>query len=71
MLALQKRREATAGALIKANEQAEEMKAQLRPLRGEMEKLELQRACLEEKLKLTHLQRREDMGQYKVRHGEG
>uniref|UniRef100_A0A3P8RMC4 Syncoilin, intermediate filament protein n=1 Tax=Amphiprion percula TaxID=161767 RepID=A0A3P8RMC4_AMPPE len=65
LLALLKRREATAGALVKAKEQAQELKAQLGPFREEIQKLKLQKACLEEKLKLIHIQRREDVGQYK------
>ncbi|XP_035038873.1 uncharacterized protein sync [Hippoglossus stenolepis] len=65
LLALLKRREATAGALVKAKEQAQELRAQLRPLRDEIQKLKLQRACLEEKLKLIHLHRREDAGRNK------
>lgn len=67
MLALLKRREAAAGALVKAKEQAQEQRAQLRPLKDEIQKLKLQRACLEEKLNLVHMQRKEDVGQYKVR----
>ncbi|XP_045915536.1 uncharacterized protein sync [Micropterus dolomieu] len=65
LLTLLKRREATGGALVKAKEQAQELKAQLRPLKEEIETLKLQRACLEEKLKLIHIQRKEDVGQYK------
>lgn len=65
LLALLKRREATAGAIVKAKEQAQELRAQLRPLTEEIEKLKLQRACLEEKLNLIHMQRRENVGQYK------
>ncbi|GAA6231846.1 caldesmon-like [Lates japonicus] len=65
LLALLKRREATAGALVKAKEQAQELRSQLRPLKEEIQKLTLQRACLEEKLKLIHIHRREDVGQYK------
>ncbi|XP_022602816.1 cytospin-B-like [Seriola dumerili] len=65
LLALLKRRDATAGALVKAKEQAQELRAQLGPLREEIQKLKLQRACLEEKLKLIHIHRREDVGQYK------
>ncbi|XP_042362167.1 syncoilin [Plectropomus leopardus] len=65
LLTLLKRREATAGALVKAKEQAQELRAQLRPLKEELQKLNLQRACLEEKLKLIHMQRREDIAQYK------
>lgn len=66
MLALLKRREATAGALVKAKEQAQELKAQLGPLKEEIQKLKLHRACLEEKLKLIHIHWREDVGHYKV-----
>lgn len=66
LLALLNRREATAGALVKAKDQAQELKAQLRPLKEEIEKLKLQRACLEEKLNLIHIHRREDVAQYKV-----
>ncbi|KAL6100139.1 sync [Pungitius sinensis] len=65
LLTLLKRREATAGALLKAKEQGRELKAQLGPLTEEIQKLNLQRACLEEKLKLVHFQRREEVGQYK------
>uniref|UniRef100_UPI0037E90D57 vimentin n=1 Tax=Semicossyphus pulcher TaxID=241346 RepID=UPI0037E90D57 len=65
MVTLLKRREVTAEALVKAKEQAQELKAQLRPLKEEIQKLNLQRACLEEKLRLTYIQRREDVGQYK------
>ncbi|KAM9386057.1 uncharacterized protein sync [Pholidichthys leucotaenia] len=65
LLALLKRRESTAGALVKTKEQAQELRAQLRPLRVEIEKLILQKTCLEEKLKLIHIQRREEVGQYK------
>jgi len=66
LLALLKRREAAAGALVKAKEQAQELRAQLRPLGEEIQQLQLQRACLEEKLKLIHIQRWEDVGRYKV-----
>ncbi|XP_062266127.1 syncoilin [Platichthys flesus] len=65
LLALLKRREATAGALVKAKEQAQELRAQLRPLRDEIQQLKLRRACLEEKLKLICIHRKEDAGRYK------
>lgn len=71
LIALLKRREVTAGALVKAKEQAQELRAQLRPLKEEIQKLKLQRACLEEKLKLIHIQRRDDVGQYKVSRKQG
>uniref|UniRef100_A0A8C5EKD2 Syncoilin-like n=1 Tax=Gouania willdenowi TaxID=441366 RepID=A0A8C5EKD2_GOUWI len=66
LLALMKRKETTADALVKVKENTQELKSQLRPLREEIQKLKLQRSCLEEKLKLIHIQRGEDVGQYKV-----
>lgn len=66
LVALLKRREAAAGALVKAKEQAQELRAQLRPLKEESQELKLKRACLEEKLKLIHMQRGEDVQHYKV-----
>lgn len=71
LIALTKRREANAGALVKAKEQAQELRAQLRPLEEEIQRLTLQRACLEEKLKLLDIRRRDDVGQYKVRRKRG
>lgn len=65
-MALLKRREATAGALVKTKQQAQELRAQLRPLREEVHQLELKRACLDEKLQLIALRRREHVGRYKV-----
>lgn len=66
LVALLKRRETTAGALVKTKHQAQELRAQLRPLREELQQLELKRACLDEKLHLIALQRREHVGRYKV-----
>ncbi|XP_020498816.2 centrosome-associated protein CEP250 [Labrus bergylta] len=67
MLALLKRREVTAESLVKSKEQNQELRTKLRPLKEEIQKLILQRTCLEEKLKLTHMQRREDVVHYKER----
>lgn len=53
-------------AVVKAKEQAQELRAQLRPLKEENQGLILRRACLEEKLKLIHTQRKEDVQHYKV-----
>ncbi|KAM9775949.1 trichohyalin [Syngnathus typhle] len=64
LLALQKRKETTTGACVKAKEQTRELKAQLGPLREETQTQVLQRACLEEKLKLVHIQMREDAEHY-------
>uniref|UniRef100_A0A3P9PZT5 Syncoilin, intermediate filament protein n=1 Tax=Poecilia reticulata TaxID=8081 RepID=A0A3P9PZT5_POERE len=58
--ALLKRKEAAAGALVKAKEQSQELRVQVKPLREEIQKLELERTCLEERLKLTYMQRQED-----------
>ncbi|XP_076005848.1 uncharacterized protein sync [Genypterus blacodes] len=65
LMALLKRRESTAGSVVKAREQAQDLRAQLGPLREEIQRLRLQRACLEEKLKLIHIHRREDVEKYK------
>ncbi|XP_056268195.1 uncharacterized protein sync isoform X3 [Pseudoliparis swirei] len=66
LLTLIKRREATAAALLKAREHARDLRAQLRPLKEEIQQLTLQRACLDDRLKLIAFQWREDVGQCKV-----
>lgn len=66
LVALLKRREAAAAALVKAKEQAQELKAKLRPLKEENQELKLKRACLEEKLRLIGTQGRQDVQHYKV-----
>ncbi|PWA15359.1 hypothetical protein CCH79_00008517 [Gambusia affinis] len=63
--ALLKRKEAAAGALVKVKEQSQELRVQVKPLREEIQKLELERTCLEERLKLTYMQRQEDAGRHK------
>ncbi|KAF6723048.1 Syncoilin [Oryzias melastigma] len=65
LLALLKRRDATAGALLQAKEQSQELRGQLTPLREEVQKLLLQRACLGEKVKLIQLQRQEEAQRFK------
>ncbi|KAM4725391.1 uncharacterized protein sync [Anableps anableps] len=65
LVALLKRKEATAGALVKAKEQSQELRVQVKPLTEKIQKLELERTCLEERLKLTLMQRKEDAGRYK------
>lgn len=65
LLALLKRREVTSEALVKARQQAQELRARRGPLREEGQRLGLQRACLEERLKLTETHRREDVEQYR------
>lgn len=65
LLALLKRRDGTSEALVKARQQAQELRARRGPLREEGQRLGLQRACLEERLKLMETHRREDVEQYK------
>ncbi|XP_056106064.1 syncoilin isoform X2 [Rhinichthys klamathensis goyatoka] len=62
---LLKRREVTMDALGKAKEQCLEMRAQLGPLRQEEQALRLQRTCLEERIRLMEIQRRENVEQYR------
>ncbi|CAM4633097.1 unnamed protein product [Leuciscus chuanchicus] len=62
---LLKRREVTMDALGKAKEQCLEMRAQLGPLREEEQMLRLQRTCLEERIRLMEIQRRENVEQYR------
>ncbi|XP_051926312.1 trichohyalin [Hippocampus zosterae] len=64
LLGLQKRKETTTRDCLKAKEQTRELKAQLGPLWEEIQAQVLQRARLEEKLKLVHVQRREDSEHY-------
>ncbi|KAJ7991913.1 hypothetical protein DPEC_G00288800 [Dallia pectoralis] len=65
LLALLKRREGTSEALGRTRQQAQELRGRLKPLREEEQKLGLQTACLEERLKLMETQRRENIEQYK------
>ncbi|MED6247545.1 hypothetical protein ATANTOWER_006748, partial [Ataeniobius toweri] len=65
LVSLLKRKEATAGGVVKAKQQSQELRVQLKPLREEIQKLQLERTCLEERLKLTFMQRQEDASHYK------
>ncbi|MEQ2174195.1 hypothetical protein GOODEAATRI_005378 [Goodea atripinnis] len=65
LVSLLKRKEATAGGVVKAKQQSQELRVQLKPLREEIQKLQLERTCLEERLKLTFMQRQEDTSHYK------
>nr|XP_061808461.1 trichohyalin-like [Nerophis lumbriciformis] len=67
LLALQKRKETTTGAVVKAKQHTRELKVKLGPLREEMQSQVLQRARLEEKVKLVHIQRREEAAHYEVK----
>ncbi|XP_055013449.1 syncoilin isoform X2 [Boleophthalmus pectinirostris] len=65
LVALLKRRDSAVDSIAKVKEQAQEHRVQLTPLREEIQKLMLQKVCLEEKLRLMSFQRKEEMGQYK------
>ncbi|KAL2080494.1 hypothetical protein ACEWY4_024287 [Coilia grayii] len=65
LVALLKRREGGQEALRRAREQAQELRGQLGPLRDEHQKLQLQRACLEERFRLMEDQRLESLEHYK------
>lgn len=66
LMILLKRKETTDSSLSKSREQVEEYKGQLRPLTEEGHRLGLQKVCLEERFKLTQVQREDDIKQYKV-----
>lgn len=65
LIALLKRRDTAVDACAKVKGQAQDLRVQLTPLKDVVQQLELQKACLEEKLKLIHFQRKEDIGQYR------
>ncbi|KAA0710535.1 hypothetical protein E1301_Tti012617 [Triplophysa tibetana] len=65
LVSLLKRREATTKGLRKANEQCQELRSKLGPLKDEEQKLRLQKTCLEERLRLMEGQRKENVEQYR------
>ncbi|XP_076864781.1 syncoilin [Brachyhypopomus gauderio] len=65
LVALLKRREASADALSKSRELCQELKAQVGPLIDEEKKLALQRTRLEERMHLMEKQRKENVDQYR------
>ncbi|MFT7813252.1 syncoilin-like [Arapaima gigas] len=65
LLGLLRRRQAGEEALRRSHEMCQDLRAQLRPLREEVQKLELQRTCLEERITLMDLERRENMQQFR------
>lgn len=66
LVALLKRRQSSADALIKYREQCQDLKAQLGPLKEEEQRLGLERARLEERIHLMEKQRKENVEQYRV-----
>ncbi|XP_034051004.1 syncoilin-like [Thalassophryne amazonica] len=65
LVVLLKRRQASADGLRKIHEQAEDLRAQLGPLREEVQRLEVQRAWLQQRLKLMDRDMEDDATQHK------
>ncbi|XP_017549513.1 syncoilin [Pygocentrus nattereri] len=65
LVALLKRRESSADALSKSKEQSQELKGQLGPLKDDVQRLGLERARLEERIRLMERQRKENVEQYR------
>ena len=66
LVALLKRRETSADTLSTFREQCKELKNQIGPLKDEEQRLGLERARLEERIRLMERQRKENVEQYRV-----